>query len=128
MDLVTQGIATWPRATMAVLGSSLGGFYASWVARHTGCPSVLLNPAVHPARDLARHIGEQTAWHDPAERFFFLPEYIAELQALAAKRAQSGADAANPVAPIDAGQQIKVGDAAVPIDPAGARVKTESGC
>ena len=74
MDLVAQGIATWPRATMAVVGSSLGGFYASWVARHTGCPSVLLNPAVHPARDLARHIGEQTAWHDPAERFFFLPE------------------------------------------------------
>lgn len=61
------------------------GFYASWVARHTGCPSVLLNPAVHPARDLARHIGEQTAWHDPAERFFFLPEYIAELQALSAE-------------------------------------------
>ena len=85
MDLVAQGIATWPRATMAVLVSSLGGFYASWVARHTGCPSVLLNPAVHPARDLARHIGEQTAWHDPAERFFFLPEYIAELQALSAE-------------------------------------------
>jgi hypothetical protein len=55
--------------------------YASWVARHTGCPSVLLNP-LSTARDLARHIGEQTAWHDPAERFFFLPEYIAELQAL----------------------------------------------
>lgn len=86
MALVAQGIAAWPRASMAVVGSSLGGFYASWVARHTGCPSVLLNPAVDPARDLARHIGEQTAWHDPTERFFFLPEYIAELQALATDR------------------------------------------
>ena len=86
MDLVAQGIAAWPRATMAVVGSSLGGFYASWVARQTGCTSVLLNPAVDPARDLARHIGEQTAWHDPAERFFFLPEYIGQLQALAAER------------------------------------------
>ena len=85
MDLVAQGITPWPRGSMAVVGSSLGGFYASWVARHTGCPSVLLNPAVHPARDLARHIGEQTAWHDPAEHFFFLPEYIAQLQALAAE-------------------------------------------
>ncbi|ART47300.1 YqiA/YcfP family alpha/beta fold hydrolase [Acidovorax carolinensis] len=83
MEQVAQGIAAWPRATMAVVGSSLGGFYASWVARHTGCASVLLNPAVDPARDLARHIGEQTAWHDPAERFFFLPEYIGQLQALA---------------------------------------------
>lgn len=83
MDLVAQGIAGWPREAMGVIGSSLGGFYASWMARHAGgCPSVMLNPAVNPARDLARHIGEQTAWHDPAERFFFRPEYIAELQAL----------------------------------------------
>ncbi|WP_461162185.1 YqiA/YcfP family alpha/beta fold hydrolase [Simplicispira piscis] len=82
MALVAQGIADWPRTSMAVVGSSLGGFYASWVARHAGCPSVLLNPAVDPARDLARHIGEQTVWHNPQERFFFLPEYVDELQAL----------------------------------------------
>ncbi len=82
MALVARGIADWPRTSMAVVGSSLGGFYASWVARHAGCPSVLLNPAVDPARDLARHIGEQTAWHNPQERFFFLPEYVDELQAL----------------------------------------------
>ena len=80
--LVTEGIAHWPRGAMAVVGSSLGGFYASWVAQQTHCPSVLLNPAAHPARDLARHIGQQTTWHDPAEHFYFLPEYIAELQAL----------------------------------------------
>lgn len=82
MALVAQGIAAWPRATMAVVGSSLGGFYASWVAQQQACPSVLLNPAVDPARDLGRHIGEQTAWHDPAERFDFRPEYIGELRAL----------------------------------------------
>ena len=34
------------------------------------------------ARDLAAHVGEQTAWHDPAERFFFRPEYIDQLRAL----------------------------------------------
>ncbi len=82
MGLVAQGIADWPQGTMAVVGSSLGGFYASWVAQQARCPSVLLNPAVDPARDLERYIGEQTAWHDPAERFFFRPEYIAELRAL----------------------------------------------
>ncbi len=81
MDLVAQGIEAWPRATMAVVGSSLGGFYARWVALQTGCHSVLLNPAPFPARDLANHIGEQTAWHDPAERFFFEPGFVAELQA-----------------------------------------------
>ena len=82
MERVAQGIAGWPDAAMAVVGSSLGGFYASWVAQRKGCASVLINPAVHPARDLARYIGEQTAWHDPAERFFFRPEFIEELRAL----------------------------------------------
>jgi len=83
MALVADGIAHWPRGSaMAVIGSSLGGYYASWVASQTGCASVLLNPAVNPARDLARHIGEQASWHDPEERFFFRPEFIDELKAL----------------------------------------------
>ena len=82
MALVLDGIAGWPRAGLAVMGSSLGGFYATWVAEQTGCRAVLLNPAVNPARDLASHIGEQHAWHEPAERFFFRPEYVAELRAL----------------------------------------------
>lgn len=83
MALVAAGIAHWPRGSgMAVIGSSLGGYYASWVAGQARCASVLLNPAVNPARDLARHIGEQTSWHDPEDRFFFRPEFIDELQAL----------------------------------------------
>jgi predicted esterase YcpF (UPF0227 family) len=79
---VRDGIAGWPHAASAVVGSSLGGFYASAVAEATGWPAVLLNPAVDPARDLARCIGEQTGFHDPAERFFFRPEFVAELRAL----------------------------------------------
>jgi predicted esterase YcpF (UPF0227 family) len=82
MDMLMQGIAHWPRPTMAVIGSSLGGFYATCVAQATGCRAVLLNPAVDPARDLSRHIGEQTAWHDPAQHFFFAPEYVEELRRL----------------------------------------------
>lgn len=83
MDMVMKGIAAWPRGRMGVIGSSLGGFYATHVAEATGCRAVLLNPAVHPARDLARYIGEQTAWHDPAGRFFFEPRFVDELRALA---------------------------------------------
>jgi uncharacterized protein len=81
-ELVRAGIAGWP-ATSAVLGSSLGGFYATAVAESTGWPAVLLNPAVDPARDLAGYIGEQTAFHTPADRFFFRAEYVDELRALA---------------------------------------------
>ena len=81
-EMLQQGIADWPRATMAVVGSSLGGFYATWVAERMGCRAVLLNPAVDPARDLASYIGEQTSWHDPAQHFFFQPDFVDELRAL----------------------------------------------
>lgn len=82
MELVARGIAAWPRERMAVVGSSLGGFYATWVAERTGCRAVLLNPAVDPARDLQGWLGEQTAWHDPNERFVVEPGFLDELRAL----------------------------------------------
>ncbi len=82
MALIGRGIADWPADRMAVVGSSLGGFYATAVAERQGCRAVLLNPAVDPARDLSAHIGEQTAWHSPEDRFFFRPEYIDELRTL----------------------------------------------
>lgn len=82
IDLVMRGVAGWPRASMAVVGSSLGGFYATYVAAMTRCRAVLLNPAVHPARDLSRYIGEQTSWHDPQQRFYFRPEFVGELATL----------------------------------------------
>ncbi|WP_341893313.1 YqiA/YcfP family alpha/beta fold hydrolase [Variovorax sp. YR752] len=83
MAMVFDQIAAWPADRMAVIGSSLGGFYASVVAERFGCPAVLLNPAVHPARDLQKYIGEQTSWHDPTEHFFFRAEFVDELRALA---------------------------------------------
>jgi predicted esterase YcpF (UPF0227 family) len=82
MDLVMDGIAAWPYERMGVIGSSLGGFYATYVANARDCRAVLLNPAVDPARDLAKYIGEQTSWHDPQERFFFEPRFVDELRAL----------------------------------------------
>lgn len=93
MDLVMRGTANWPRDNTAVVGSSLGGFYARWFSLQTGCPAVLLNPAPFPARDLSAYIGEQTAWHDPEERFFFQPGFVddllgqqADIERLAAQR------------------------------------------
>ena len=82
MELVMNGISHWPRDAMAVVGSSLGGFYATYVAEATGCRAVLLNPAIDPARDLAPYTGEQTAWHDPSEHFVFEPRFVDELRSL----------------------------------------------
>ena len=82
MHMLMDGIAQWPKDRMAVVGSSLGGFYASHVAEVTGCRAVMLNPAVYPERDLQKYIGEQTSWHDPNARFEVLPEFTGELLAL----------------------------------------------
>ena len=88
MQLVLDGMAGWPREagfeSLAVVGSSLGGFYATAVAERYGCKAVVLNPAVEPARDLSGYIGEQTAWHNAEERFFFEPRFVDELHALQA--------------------------------------------
>ncbi len=82
MALLMDGIRAWPGDGMAVVGSSLGGFYATHVAQAMRCKAVLLNPAVHPARDLAKYVGEQSTWHDPSQRFVFEPEFVDELRAL----------------------------------------------
>jgi predicted esterase YcpF (UPF0227 family) len=85
IDGLLAGVADWPRQRMALVGSSLGGFYASWLAQHLDCPAVLLNPAVHPARDLAQYIGEHSVWHDPSQSIFFDAAHVQELQRLEAQ-------------------------------------------
>jgi predicted esterase YcpF (UPF0227 family) len=82
MALLMKGIENWPHQRMGVVGSSLGGFYATHIAQATGCKAVLLNPAIDPARDLARYVGEHGTWHDPAQRFVFEPAFVDQLRAL----------------------------------------------
>ena len=82
MALVFEQLASWPVERMAVVGSSLGGFYATVVAERSGCPAALLNPAINPARDLAGHIGDLTSFHDPDDHFYFRPEYVTQLRVM----------------------------------------------
>jgi uncharacterized protein len=85
MALANRLVAGWPAEGAAVIGSSLGGFYATALAEqraHRGWRVAVLNPAVDPARDLARHIGTLTAWHDPQLQFEFTVQHVAELAAL----------------------------------------------
>ena len=70
------------RAAISIIGSSLGGYYATWLAEKYGCRAVLLNPAVKPPRDLESYVGVTTYYHSN-ERFEFKPEYVDELRALA---------------------------------------------
>jgi hypothetical protein len=70
---------------LTVIGSSLGGYYATWVAEQLGCRAALLNPVVHAARDLVTQVGAQTGYHDGAP-FVFEPGYIDELRAYEVER------------------------------------------
>ena len=67
---------------LTLIGSSLGGYYATWIAEQLGCRAVLLNPAVQPPRDLAHYVGISNAYHSKAS-FEFKHAYIDELRALA---------------------------------------------
>jgi predicted esterase YcpF (UPF0227 family) len=72
-------------AELTIVGSSLGGYYATWLAELVGCRAVLLNPAVNPARDLANYVtdgrGPLAHWHtqEPLE---FHSRYLDELREL----------------------------------------------
>ena len=71
-----------PADELAIIGSSLGGYYATWLAERLGCRAVLLNPAIVPLQDLDKHVGVTTQYHSD-EPFEFKREYIDELRALA---------------------------------------------
>ena len=66
---------------LSIIGSSLGGFYATWLAERLDVRAVLINPSVNPLMNLEHHVGVTTAWHSD-EPFEFRREYIDELAAL----------------------------------------------
>jgi predicted esterase YcpF (UPF0227 family) len=84
MDLVLTLVERYS-GNLAIVGSSLGGFYATWLAERFGCRAALINPAVDPLQDLDKHVGITTEWHT-GEPFEFKREYIDELAALKVAR------------------------------------------
>jgi predicted esterase YcpF (UPF0227 family) len=66
---------------ITLIGSSLGGFYATAVAEKVGCRAVLLNPAVHPHMHFERYLGPQRNLYTH-EEFVLTREHVDELRAL----------------------------------------------
>lgn len=62
-------------------GSSLGGFYATWLAEQFGLSAILINPAVHAQHLLADELGEHKNYSS-GEIYQFTQQHLDELAAL----------------------------------------------
>ena len=83
--LIETALARHARAQVTLVGSSLGGFYATWLAEKHGLRAVLINPAVRPSRGLAGFLGTQKNLYTGAE-YQLTHEHLAQLHALEALR------------------------------------------
>ena len=73
-------IATAP-TQVTLVGSSLGGYYATYLGEKHGLKALLVNPAVIAHISLAEHLGQQTNLYT-GECFEFSRAHIAELETL----------------------------------------------
>ena len=70
---------------LTLVGSSLGGFYATYLAERYGARAVLINPAIRPHEDLRPYAGPQRNLYT-GEEYEVTPAHFDELAALAVTR------------------------------------------
>jgi len=80
-ETVLEACAKHSPEELTLVGSSLGGFYATAAAERIGCRAALLNPAVHPGRHFDRYLGPQRNMYT-GEEFVLTPGHVDELRAL----------------------------------------------
>ncbi len=80
-----RGNVAAPEQWLTLVGSSLGGFYATYLAERLGARAVLVNPAIRPYDDLAAYAGPQTNLYTGAA-FVVTEAHFDELRALAVPR------------------------------------------
>jgi len=71
--------------SIMLIGSSLGGYYASYLAEQYGFPAALINPAVRPFERWESHLGEHRNYYSD-KIHLVTPEHIEELKLLDSPR------------------------------------------
>lgn len=70
-----------PDSEVFLLGSSLGGFWATYLAETRGLPAVLINPAVSPQRRFQALVGQTLKNYHTAETCILTADDMADLAA-----------------------------------------------
>jgi uncharacterized protein len=74
-------IAKHPRESITLIGSSLGGFYSTYLAERHDLRAVLINPAVYPHEDLRAYLGIQRNLHT-LQQYELTEEHLREWEKL----------------------------------------------
>lgn len=82
LEALIEGASDMP---VTLIGSSLGGHYATYLAEKHGLRTALLNPAVRPFERLREALGPQRNLYSGAQ-YEFTPRHLAELEALEVPR------------------------------------------
>ena len=88
MAQVTALIDDADASPLTIIGSSLGGYYATWLAERyasRGARAVLINPTTGPARDLRPYLGVQRNLYTHAE-YTLTKDHLREFLALKVER------------------------------------------
>jgi predicted esterase YcpF (UPF0227 family) len=66
---------------IGLIGSSLGGFYATWLAQKYKLKSVLINPAVEPHKTMSQYLGLNSNYHT-GETYILTQSHINFLESI----------------------------------------------
>lgn len=70
-----------PAGQITLVGSSLGGYYATWLAEKTGCRAILVNPGINAHEGLRAYLGPQRNLYT-GEPYELTEQHLDELRAL----------------------------------------------
>lgn len=81
IDALEEMLSGRDTQKLGIIGSSLGGFYASVLAERYQAPAVLINPAIDPWQYWSDYIGEHRNFHT-GQSHVVSQEHVSELRAL----------------------------------------------
>ena len=81
IDEIEAAMANCRHESITLIGSSLGGFYATYLAERHKVPAVLINPAVYPHQGLRAFLGVQHNLHTD-EPYELTQEHLRQMKEL----------------------------------------------